>query len=100
MWKKFAKTKLSKISASAKDGDVILIEFDHNNISLEELQNWYNATSEKVCCPVVCTPKDDILLRNMTLDNLRELRDTINGIIRNKEIIEAKMKLIDEKILG
>ena len=52
MWKKFAKTKLSKISASAKDGDVILIEFDHNNISLAELQCWYNTTSEKLCCPV------------------------------------------------
>lgn len=98
--KKLYKQKLSKLRASAKDGDVILLEFDTEKISPEEIHNYYIFLSKEIRCPLVCVPKDKIVLRNMNIETLNELRDETDNQIKHKIKVDMEMKLAEKEMLS
>lgn len=91
-WKKLAMQKLSKISTSASKGDVLLLEFDTDKISLYELQNLHNSIRYKTQCNIICVPKNKLHLQVMSIESLHELRDEIDRTINRKIRTEAEMK--------
>ena len=88
-WKKFTKQNITKISADSNKSDILLLEFDMDKISLQELHDWYNSIKDKINCSFIALPKGKLQLQSLSVDELYGIRQFITLVIN------AKMRLLE-----